>query len=484
MKRVIAFIISCLLIITAVACSGADTPGNDTKGNNNNNTERKTEGGDATTEPDVVIPDKKYDGADFFVWTRGGDWDTDVFVENDENYDSDKLSAAVHRRNEDAMEKFDIKLTYIDNVDVDPIILASEEMYHILVPGGRQAMEGVVAGAYTEWGKIPYVNTENPWWNQDSVKEFTIDGKLYTCLNDFTYNYLQLISCTYFNRDLMKDLGCDEDIYALVDQGKWTFDKMVEIAKLGSADLDKDNDINIWWDQYGFVTQLWGGPIDAFYAQGMKLGSRDENGLPEIDFNVEKADNIYSKYLDKIFYQDYGYVKDGVEVRNSFSDGRAIFCEENLGVATVVFRNSKVDYGIVPNPTYDESQGTNYKCLVNAATNVLAVPASNGQLEMTGAVMEYMANYGYEKIVEVYYDSTLKMKGTRDDTAFRMVDIVKNAACVDFLYYLGNLSGIDSLGMILCSGTSDSVATYYAMYIDAARQNLQDALEQFKKNAQ
>ena len=172
-----------------------------------------------------------------------------------------------------------------------------------------------------------------------------------------------------------------------------------------------------------------------------------------------------------------------MEVRDAFKEGRALFCEENLGVATVVFRNSKVEYGIVPNPTYDEAQGTDYRCLVNAATNVLAVPVSNSKLEMTGAVMEYMANYGYENLVEVYYESTLKQKGTRDDTAFRMVDLIKNSACVDFLYYLGNLSGIDSIGAMICSGSSDSVATYYAMYIDAARQNLSDAIELFKNNA-
>ena len=481
MKKIIVLILSLMLIISAVACSGNDNPGDNTKGTKSSVNTNEPVG--ETTAPEVVLPDKTYDGADFVVWTRGGDWDTDIFVENDENYDSDRLSAAVHKRNEDAMEKFDIKLSYVDNVDIDPIILASEDVYQLLVPGGRQAMEGVIAGAYVEWGKLPYVDTEKPWWNQDSVREFTIDGKLYTCLNDFTYNYLQLISCTYFNPVLIADLGCTENIYDLVDQGKWTFDKMVEIAKLGSADLDKDGDINIWWDQYGFVTQLWGGAVDALYSQGCKIGSRDENGLPVIDFNVDKVDNIYSKYLDKIYYQDYAYVKDGVEVRDAFKEGRALFCEENLGVATVVFRNSKVEYGIVPNPTYDEAQGTDYRCLVNAATNVLAVPVSNSKLEMTGAVMEYMANYGYENLVEVYYESTLKQKGTRDDTAFRMVDLIKNSACVDFLYYLGNLSGIDSIGAMICSGSSDSVATYYAMYIDAARQNLSDAIELFKNNA-
>jgi hypothetical protein len=259
---------------------------------------------------------------------------------------------------------------------------------------------------------------------------------------------------------------------------------MIEIAKLGSADLDKDDDINIFWDRYGFVTQLGGGAVDVLYSQGCKLGSRDENGLPVIDINLNKVDEIYSKFLDKVFYQDYGYVRDGVEVRNSFSEGRAIFCEENLGVATIVFRNSKVEYGIVPNPTYDESQGTDYRCLVNAATNVLAVPVSNTKLEMTGAVMEYMANYGYEKLVELYYENTLKQKGTRDDTAIRMVDIIKNSACVDFLYYLGNLGGLDQIGPEVCSGRSDNVVALYDANIEIARLNLQAAIEQFKKNAE
>ncbi len=483
MKKIVVLMLALLLVFGAVACSGTPTPGSDSKTNPVKDTSRPD---DATSEPpEVVIPEKKYDGADFFVWTRGGDWDTDTFVENDAGFETDKLSAAVHNRNIDVMDKFDIKLSYIDNVDIDPLILASEDTYQILVPAGRNAMEGVVAGAYVDYGKLPFVDTTKPWWNQDSVKEFTIDGKVYTCLNDFTYNYIQLISCTYFNKDLLSDFGFEDNyIYDLVDQGKWTFDQMIEIAKLGSADLDKDDDINIFWDRYGFVTQLGGGAVDVLYSQGCKLGSRDENGLPVIDINLNKVDEIYSKFLDKVFYQDYGYVRDGVEVRNSFSEGRAIFCEENLGVATIVFRNSKVEYGIVPNPTYDESQGTDYRCLVNAATNVLAVPVSNTKLEMTGAVMEYMANYGYEKLVELYYENTLKQKGTRDDTAIRMVDIIKNSACVDFLYYLGNLGGLDQIGPEVCSGRSDNVVALYDANIEIARLNLQAAIEQFKKNAE
>ena len=329
---------------------------------------------------------------------------------------------------------------------------------------------------------IPYVDLSKPWWYQSAVETFTIGGYLYNCLSDYTFNNIQCTACVYFNRDLLDTLGVQESIYDLVESGAWTWDKMASIAKLGSADLDKDNDLHIYFDQYGYVTQLWGGPMTCLFSQGGSISAKDENDYPYLTVGDEKNEKIMSSFLENIYDQEWSYVKDGVEVRESFSQGRAIFCEENLGVATLIFRFSDVDYGIVPPPKYDEAQA-NYQTVINAGTNMTVVPKTNKRLEMTSILMEYLASDSHENVLPVYYESALKQKGSRDDTAIEMIELIRNCATVDLLAFMGGLNGLDSIGVHMISNNSENFYVYYDANIAAANLTIQEYINKYKENA-
>ena len=130
---------------------------------------------------------------------------------------------------------------------------------------------------------------------------------------------------------------------------------LVEIAKLGSADLDKDDDINLYFDQYGYVTQGSGGPSNVLYAHGGHVSLKDENDLPYFDLANERNEHIFSNFFEKL-NGDFAIFGNGGLPRECFADGRALLCEADLGVATVAFRGSDVEYGLVPVPKYDENQ--------------------------------------------------------------------------------------------------------------------------------
>jgi len=351
-----------------------------------------------------------------------------------------------------------------------------------MIPAAQRSFTGIVEGLYVEWGQLPYVDLSKPWWYQDAVETFTIGGNLYNCLSDFTFNNVQCTACVYFNRDLLDNLGVDEDIYDLVKSGAWTWDKMASIAKLGSADLDKDDELYIYFDQYGYVTQLWGGPMTCLFSQGGSISAKDENDYPYLTVGSEKNETIITSFIENIYDQDWSYVKDGVEVRESFSQGRAIFCEENLGVATLVFRFSDVDYGIVPPPKYDEDQAE-YRTVINAATNITVVPKSNKRLEMTSILMEYLAADSHENVLPVYYETALKQKGTQDDTAIEMIELIRKSVSVDLVAYMGNCAGLDCIGVAMLMGNSRNFYSYYDANVEAANLSIQNYINMFKENA-
>ncbi len=493
MKKVMLVFLALCLLVTAIGCSNSQNQNSHSNGTVTDSMAVSDNDADTTAkETDLFVTNETFDGASFVIWVRGGNKEADLFVENDD-YESYALSSAVHRRNEDLMERFDIKLVYEDTLTEVPekLVLVEDSYGHLFNDSGRYAMTDAIKGLLLDYSKIPYVDTSKPWYNQDSVDKLSIAGKLYACFSDFAFNYIQLTSCIYFNTQLLKDVGYTENIYDLVDSKTWTFDKMVEIAKLGSADLDKDGDINLWWDQYGYVTQGSGGPMDVLFAQGGHISLKDENDLPYFDLANDKNEKIFSNFFEKL-NGDYAIFGDSTLPRDCFRTGRALLCEADLGTATVAFRGSNVDYGIVPVPMYDEQQ-KDYYCLINAFAGVIEVPVSNHDLELTGSVMEYMAKYGYEKLSSLYYESTLKARDLRGDdefyeTSLRMVDLIKNSGCIDTIYYLGNCEELDSIGLLLRdllrSGESANLMAVYDSRIEAANANLQNAIEQFKKSAE
>jgi len=479
MKKLLVLLIAAVMLVAMVACQ---TPGNNPTTSTNGVTNGATDSASETAS--LEIPEVTYDGADFGIVTRGGDWQKDIFVEGTVEEQSDIVSSAVIERNQRIADKFDVNMVFYAHPgdDLETLVLADDDTYQIMIPAAQRSFTGIVEGLYVEWGQLPYVDLSKPWWYQDAVETFTIGGNLYNCLSDFTFNNVQCTACVYFNRDLLDNLGVDEDIYDLVKSGAWTWDKMASIAKLGSADLDKDDELYIYFDQYGYVTQLWGGPMTCLFSQGGSISAKDENDYPYLTVGSEKNETIITSFIENIYDQDWSYVKDGVEVRESFSQGRAIFCEENLGVATLVFRFSDVDYGIVPPPKYDEDQAE-YRTVINAATNITVVPKSNKRLEMTSILMEYLAADSHENVLPVYYETALKQKGTQDDTAIEMIELIRKSVSVDLVAYMGNCAGLDCIGVAMLMGNSRNFYSYYDANVEAANLSIQNYINMFKENA-
>ena len=67
----------------------------------------------------------------------------------------------------------------------------------------------------------------------------------------------------YFNQRLVEDFNI-ENPYDIVDNGKWTLDKVAEIAAVTSQDIDGNGKYNLE-DKLGFVVHEWNHP-KGFWA--------------------------------------------------------------------------------------------------------------------------------------------------------------------------------------------------------------------------
>ncbi|MBO5842350.1 MAG: hypothetical protein J6R46_05070, partial [Clostridia bacterium] len=98
-------------------------------------------------------------------------------------------------------------------------------------------------------------------------------------------------------------------------------------------------------------------------------------------------------------------------------------------------RDMQDDFGILPQPKFDEKQ-EEYLSFVNGAASVACVPKSlsEEQLEITGYMMEVLASSSYYMVTETLYEKVAKSKTARDPESAAMVDVIIRNKVFDFGY--------------------------------------------------
>lgn len=114
-----------------------------------------------------------------------------------------------------------------------------------------------------------------PWWNQNSVESITYSNYLPAVSSSFSVNDKDATAAMAYNKTLASNYNLP-DIYELVRNSQWTFDKLSELAASVSHDLDGDGAITEA-DIYGL---LGGNDISyAFYcASGERMITNDTDG--------------------------------------------------------------------------------------------------------------------------------------------------------------------------------------------------------------
>ena len=120
-------------------------------------------------------------------------------------------------------------------------------------------------------------------------------------------------------------------------------------------------------------------------------------------------------------------------------------------------------YGVLPYPLLNGNQKKYLSGTVDHYS-VLSVPFTNFDLTKTGAVIEAISAYNNLNINELYYESIVTHRQTRDPESVRMIDIIMEGRVYDLTtYHYNELKVSDevegSLGLffryVVCNYTED-----------------------------
>jgi len=239
-----------------------------------------------------------------------------------------------------------------------------------------------------------------------------------------------------------------EDPYVLVKDGKWTIDKIIDMSKEISHDINGDG-IMDEYDMYGYV-HYRDSSLSLMHGAGGRIAQKDANDLLVLTLNSEIAINALNKAFDLMYAPSAFNVHKELEGRydaiylvshRMFMENRALFYWILLH-DIVSFREMDTDFGILPIPKYDELQ-TNYGNTVNQYHGfALSIPTTVQNIERTSIILEALTAKSRFTLLPAYYDISLQRKFTRDEASADMLDIIFSSQVYDLgaIYNFGGYS--------------------------------------------
>jgi hypothetical protein len=329
---------------------------------------------------------------------------------------------------------------------------------------------------------LPYIQLGEAWWDQNAIEELSIGGKVFFTTGDLSISCNDAVQIPVFNKTVFSKHEGLEDPYQLVRDGKWTVDKMTQMGLGVNADTNGDG-VMTDADSWGYLAYPWGG-LFLFFGAGESIVSKDENDLPILALDEERAiaaiEKLVPLFRDKditLYSQDFtsaGYKNIFRDlIVQKFLEDEILFVNNWLCVA-LELRDMESDVGLLPPPKFEEQQ-ENYMVYNSSSwTTYSAVPKTvkEENLNFIGDVMNALGYYGHEHIYTALIDTAITFKSLRDEGNKEMMELIYANRIFD-LADIYDFGGISSMMNSFVSGNSTNFTSKYKSYSKIIEKQIQ-----------
>ena len=455
-KRFLSMLLAVLLLCGAtslIAC--ADESEQEQQGTQ----QTPEEGGEEAEKPEEVVrlpidylPEETYGGTEIHVleWTVN---DNPILRVPWEEIDVDEqtgvmLEDAIFDRNATVEEKYDVEITkeYVDINGSPPYntVFRSNEQsgdqrFQMITLITARIAPYCLENMMVNMFELENLHTDMPWWNQDSVRSYTVGDALFFAAPEMLLRDKGATASVFFNKGIAADYKIP-DLYEMVKAGEWTLDEMLMMSEDVTVDLDGDDVVSSAEDLYGFTGGMRDIPYFLFAGMDKKFAQIDKDGYLEMLFGTDESYVLaWQDILDMVMYTDsyYGYSVDAVLIPHGFEpfEGDKALFAMDLVRRVVVLRNMETDYGILPMPKYDEAQEDYASLVWMHHDSVLGIPGSVTNTDVVSTVLEYLSYLSYYDIYPIFYETVLSDRSMRDEQSVEMLEIIFRTRTFDPGHY-------------------------------------------------
>ena len=473
----------CIAAVSAVACTEV-TETTDTSGESN---EVSAEISDER-ELFEGLPVKDYNGQVVTFLVPGDNFSTYKSCEiMAQETSPELLNDEVKKRNELVEQRFNVTINEVRTDGTQPMIqmirtavTSSLTDYDIVMPYIPDAATLALEDAFYLLNDYEAVDLDHPCWDQNAVKSLSINNKNYFATGDIS---LLTLACTHaivFNKDMISEYSL-EDPYKLVSDGDWTIDKLREMAKKVTADVDGANGMS-YKDKYGFLIN--NNFVTSMYVgSGHSLTGKDANDKPYIQIieEVETAFPIFNKIFELVNDTEatgkiddttgsyYTSATSGIgscwtAATESVANKLALF--RAMAIIDIVdLGNYDCNFGVLPVPKYDKAQDGYHSFVSTLYATSAAIPVSASDPEMSAIIMQAMCEASTNTTKNAYFEVILKLRKIQDNESEAMLDKIFDGRVYD-------------LGVIYnWGGTSSSIGTFMNGVAFGGNQTFSSTLE-------
>lgn len=454
-KRILCLIMGIIVVLPACANVNNVTDTSDATDNTIESVE--------TDYYDGIPKDISYDDYEFNILSYdhmiANSWNQ--YITGDIN--GDVVDVAAYRRNLEVEEMFDIKINKINGLSTQDYmtvfrnaVSSNDADFDLCLFWGVGSLSALITeNMVVDWKSIPEINLDKPWYNQSANTAWTVKGRQYFAVSDFSYSVQQHCR-VLFNKKLFDEYQIEYP-YEAVFNGTWTIDMLLEMCKDTYRDENQDN-IQSVEDIYGFVTNP--AMLTVFpYAAGERAVIPTENSFKlnlyseHIVDIVEKVQSLYDD--SNIWICQLG----GNKQYETFKLGRALF--ETYASDPVLLRDiDGFDFGYLPYPKYDDTQD-NYYALTYGG--ILGIPNVSNDLSRTGHIVEALSAASAKYIEDAYIEKCIEGKVLRDDESVEIFRMLRDNALYEFSYYVDptGMGGTNWYGGVF-GASRPAYSSYYA----------------------
>ncbi len=455
MKKLLVLILAVIMALSAfVACGPAD---GGEESSSNNKPQNQTPASTAkigNLDPNINLNEKEVN-----IISRNHAWMIDEVSVESQN--ADPINDAIYKRNDNVQRLINVKIknTLIPGaVNADYVVIdeinktkGPDCPYHIAANSAYTSFEKTSEGYFRNLRDVAHIDLSQDYWAPYFNPEASIGNQQYFATGAISLSLRRFIFVTFFNKKLAEEFNL-EDLYTVVDEGRWTLDYQADIISNMWSDADGVTG-KTEGDYYGFLTDD-GIFVDAYIAAcDLQILVKDSDDFYVLAPEKEKADSMMQK-INQLYWKSgatYVFGRKGDysqfdKIRTKFASGEATMITDRLIAAeSEELKNMDQAYGIIPIPKFDEAQKEYYSLAHDLFTvyGIINSEATDNMIDDLGAVLEAMAIESQRVVTPAYYEVALKGKYSKDTESWDMLDmIVKNLKINGGLIYTIKINDI------------------------------------------
>ncbi len=416
------------------------------------------------------IPDDlgEYDFEEYEYRIVTSDGESNMYFQEDVG--SDVVEAAVYERNRAVEERFNCKIkvvydaNYMETGSYINMMITTDENAFDIISSHVVSLGGLVPSMlFYNWYDVPNINFDKPWWSDSTKDLLTHYDVCYLAIGDLALSAMNRAYAVFYNKRIAGNYDFP-NLYDVVNEGKWTLDKMVELSKDLYEDLNMNGAVDVDDDLFGFLSSN-GSPLNTFLWAFDNPIYTNVDGDLQLTYHTEKLSSIFSKLCDTFHtYRGIQLTRaENVWAPAAFTSGRMAFVTTEICNALKMYRNMEDEYGIIPYPKWDEAQ-KEYITMSDGSHHAMAIPKNIVELEKVGTITEALCAESYKNLFPVYYDTALKVKGARDEESIAMLDMIVESRMFDFGYVFDNFRGFSFLMHQQIDRNNKNIESVYERY--------------------